>query len=79
MKAIGEVPVRKTCNKVLGLVKSREGSSPYGRGLSILANEGVCLRPQHGSTLAAASSITVGGELYGSSGRDRYIENHLKC
>ena len=32
-----------------------------------------------GSTLAAASSITVGGELYGSSGRDRYIENHLKC
>jgi len=41
MKAIGEVPVRKMYNKVLGLVKSREGSSPYGRGLSILANEGV--------------------------------------
>jgi len=41
MKAIGEVPVRKMYNKVLGLVKSREGSSPYGRGLSILANDGV--------------------------------------
>jgi len=38
--------VRKTCVKVLVLVKSREGSSPYGRGLSMLANEGVCLRPQ---------------------------------
>jgi len=37
----GEVPVRKTWNKVLGLVKSREESSPYGRGLSILVNEGV--------------------------------------
>jgi len=47
----GEVPVRKTCVKVLVLVKSREGSSPYGRGLSMLANEGVCLRPQHLGTI----------------------------
>ena len=38
--------MRKTCVKVLVLVKSREGGSPYGRGLSMLANEGVCLRPQ---------------------------------
>jgi len=32
-----------------------------------------------GSTLAAASSITVGGGLLGTSGRDRCIESHLQC
>jgi len=46
MKAEGEVPMRKRVIRFLYSDKSREGSSPYGRGLGILANEGVCLRPQ---------------------------------
>jgi len=38
--------MRKRVIRFLYSDKSREGSSPYGRGLGILANEGVCLRPQ---------------------------------
>jgi len=33
---------------------------------------------RNGSITASASSITVGVKLLGSSGRDRYIENHLQ-
>jgi len=46
----GEVSLSKCVIRFLVSDKSREGSSPYGRSLSILANEGVCLRPQQNDT-----------------------------
>jgi len=45
--------LEKTCVKGSWFDKSREGSSPYGRGLGILANDGVCLRPRQNMTKLA--------------------------
>jgi len=47
MGAEGEVPVLNCVIRFLYSDKSKEGSSPYGRDLGILANGDVCLRPQY--------------------------------